>query len=241
MPVSVSLSGLSWSTPDGTPLFTDVNLTFGPECTGIVGRNGTGKSTLLHLIAGDLQPASGQVRVTGSVAMMRQDAIERPDETIADLFSVADALHLLDRAEAGLADAAELADADWTLSARIETALLRCGLSVEPQTPLVTLSGGQCSRAALAALIFAEPDFLLLDEPTNNLDRAGRRAVIDLTRRHAHDQELGPMTKAVEAITSVQRRRRWTLEEKERIVAAALAPGAVASEVARESTTAEPA
>ncbi|WP_410051585.1 transposase [Bradyrhizobium sp. SZCCHNR2020] len=49
------------------------------------------------------------------------------------------------------------------------------------------------------------------------------------------------MTKAVEVITSVQRRRRWTLEEKERIVAAALALGAVASEVARESTTAEPA
>ncbi|WP_161497302.1 hypothetical protein [Bradyrhizobium nitroreducens] len=47
------------------------------------------------------------------------------------------------------------------------------------------------------------------------------------------------MTKAVEAITSVQRRRRWTLEEKERIVATALS--AVASEVARESTTAEPA
>lgn len=210
MPASVSLSGLSWSTPDGTPLFTDVNLTFGPERTGIVGRNGTGKSTLLHLIAGDLQPASGQVRVTGSVAMMRQDAIERPDETIADLFSVADAFHLLDRAEAGLADAAELTDADWTLSERIETALLRCGLSLEPQTPLVTLSGGQRSRAALAALIFAEPDFLLLDEPTNNLDRVGRRAVIDLIRGWtggaiivSHDRELLEEMSAIVELTSL--------------------------------------
>ena len=120
MPASVSLSGLSWSTPDGTPLFTDVNLSFGPECSGIVGRNGTGKSTLLRLIAGDLQPASGQVRVTGSIIMMWQDAMERPDETVGDLLGVTDVLHLLDRAEAGVADAAELADADWTLPARME-------------------------------------------------------------------------------------------------------------------------
>lgn len=210
MPASVSLSGLSWSTPDGTPLFTDLNLTFGPERTGLVGRNGTGKSTLLRLISGDLHPASGQVRVTGSIAMMRQDAMEQPDETISDLFGVRPALDLLDRAEAGLADADELADADWTLPARIEGALLRCGLSAGSQTPLVTLSGGQRSRAALAALILAEPDFLLLDEPTNNLDRAGRKAVIDLIRGWtggaiiaSHDRELLEEMDAIVELTSL--------------------------------------
>ncbi|MCB1470586.1 MAG: ABC-F family ATP-binding cassette domain-containing protein, partial [Rhizobiaceae bacterium] len=170
MPASISLSGLSWSTPDDAPLLTDLNLTFGLERTGIVGRNGIGKSTLLSLISGDQHPASGQIRVTGSIAMMRQEALERPDDIIADLFGARSALDLLDRAEAGLADADELADADWTLPARIDGALLRCGLSVGQETPLATLSGGQRSRAALAALIFAEPDFLLLDEPTNNLD-----------------------------------------------------------------------
>lgn len=197
MPASVSLSGLSWSTPDGTPLFTDLNLSFGSELTGIVGRNGSGKSTLLRLISGDVRPASGQVQITGSIAMMRQDAMLHPDDTIADLFSVRTALDLLNRAEAGLADADELAEADWTLPVRIEAALLRCGLSAGPQTPLAALSGGQRSRAALASLILAEPDFLLLDEPTNNLDRDGRRAVIDLMRGWtggaiivSHDREL---------------------------------------------------
>ncbi|WCR20827.1 ABC-F family ATP-binding cassette domain-containing protein [Paracoccus alcaliphilus] len=210
MPASVSLSGLTWSTPDGTPLFTDLNLTFGPERTGIVGRNGTGKSTLLRLISGDLSPTSGQVQVTGTIAMMRQDAMERPDDTIADLFGMRPALDLLDRAEAGLANADELADADWTLPARIETALLRCGLSVGPQTPLVTLSGGQRSRAALAALILAEPDFLLLDEPTNNLDRNGRGAVIDLVRGWtggaiivSHDRALLEEMDAIVELTSL--------------------------------------
>ncbi|MFG1430965.1 ATP-binding cassette domain-containing protein, partial [Xanthobacter sp. V2C-8] len=153
MPASVSLSSLSWSTPDGTPLFTDLNLTFGPERTGIVGRNGSGKNTLLRLISGDLHPASGQVQISGTIAMMRQDVIKHPDDTIANLFGVRPALDVLGRAEAGLAQVDELVDADWTLPARIEAALLRCGLSAEPHTPLVTLSGGQRSRAALAALI----------------------------------------------------------------------------------------
>ncbi len=210
MPASISLSGLSWSNPDGTPLFTGLDLTFGPERTGIVGRNGTGKTTLLRLMAGDLRPASGQVRVTGSIAMMRQDAMERPDETIADLFGVRPALDLLDRAEAGLADGDELTGADWTLPSRMEDALLRCGLRVGPRTPLSALSGGQRSRAALAALILAEPDFLLLDEPTNNLDRDGRRAVIDLLRGWtggaavvSHDRALLEEMDAIVELTSL--------------------------------------
>lgn len=210
MPASVSVSGLSWSTPDDAPLLADLNLTFGPERTGIVGRNGAGKSTLLRLISGDLPPASGLVRVTGSIAIMRQEAMEQPDDIIADLFGMRPALDLLDRAEAGRADADDLGDADWTLPARMEGALLRCGLSVGPKTPLATLSGGQRSRAALAALILAEPDFLLLDEPTNNLDRDGRKAVIDLLRGWtggaivaSHDRELLEEMDAIVELTSL--------------------------------------
>lgn len=210
MPASVSLSELSWSTPDGTPLFSDLNLIFGPERTGVVGRNGTGKSTLLRLVAGHLNPASGQVRVTGSVAMMGQDAMEHPGDTMADLFGVGAALDLLDRAEAGDATADDLTEADWTLPVRIDAALASCGLSAEPQTLLATLSGGQRSRAALASLILAEPDFLLLDEPTNNLDRDGRRAVIDLIRTWkggaiiaSHDRELLDEMDAIVELTSL--------------------------------------
>ncbi|SOC22349.1 ABC-F family ATP-binding cassette domain-containing protein [Rhodobacter maris] len=210
MPAFISLSGLFWSTPDGTPLFTDLNLTFGPERTGIIGRNGAGKSTLLRLISGEMRQTSGQVQLSGTMAIMRQDVMEHPDDTIADLLGLRAALGLLDRAEAGLADADDLADADWTLPARIEAALLRCGLSAGPQTPLMTLSGGQRSRAALAALILAEPDFLLLDEPTNNLDRDGRRAVIDLIRGWtggaiivSHDRELLDEMDAIVELTSL--------------------------------------
>ena len=210
MPAFITLSNLSWSTPDGAPLFTDLNLTFGAERTGLVGCNGTGKSTLLRLIVGDLSPSSGQVQRVGSVAMMRQDQIEQAGDTIADLFGVTAALDLLDRADQGLAETDELADADWSLPARMETALVRCGLSVDPRTKLVALSGGQRSRAALAVLILAEPDMLLLDEPTNNLDRAGRDAVISLLRGWtggaivaSHDRELLEEMDAIVELTSL--------------------------------------
>lgn len=210
MSASASISGLSWFTPDGTPLFSDLDLTFGSERTGIVGRNGTGKSTLLRLISGDLPPALGQVRVFGTIAMMRQDAMEQPEDTIADLFGVRSAIDLLDRAEAGLVDADELADADWTLPTRIEAALLRCGLASGPQTPIRTLSGGQRSRAALAALFLAEPDFLLLDKPTNNLDRDGRSALIEIIRGWtggaiavSHDREFLEEMDAIVELSSM--------------------------------------
>ena len=210
MPASVSVSGLSWSTPDGTPLLTDINLTFAPERTGIVGRNGVGKSTLLRLISGDLTPESGQVKISGAIATMGQGAMEGSGDTIADLFGVSPALCLLDRAAQGHADADELAEADWTLPARIETALLRFGLTAGPATPLDTLSGGQRNRAALAALLFAEPNILLLDEPTNNLDLGGRQVVRDLLRSWtgaavvvSHDRALLEEMDAIVELTSL--------------------------------------
>ena len=80
----------------------------------------------------------------------------------------------------------------------------------EPDTPLASLSGGQQTRARLAALIFAEPDFLLLDEPTNNLDRAGRLAVLDLLagwRKGAiivsHDRDLLETVDAIVELSSL--------------------------------------
>jgi len=180
MPASISLSNLSSCTPDGRVLFSDLTLAFGAGRTGLVGRNGTGKTTLLHLIAGRLAPSAGRLRVTGTVGLLRQDMTPRRGEVVADLFGARAALALLDRAEAGLAGPQDLAEADWTMPARIAAALARCDLAVDPMVPVATLSGGQRTRAALAALVFAEPDILLLDEPTNNLDRDGRRAVAGL-------------------------------------------------------------
>jgi ATPase subunit of ABC transporter with duplicated ATPase domains len=206
----MTLSNLSWSTPDGRPLFSNIDLSFGAERTGLVGRNGVGKTTLLKLVAGELQPQTGSISVSGTIGILRQSVQVGPDETVADLFGATEPLAILRRAESGEASADELAVADWTLEARIDAALERSGLAASPQTLLSALSGGQRTRAALAALIFEEPDFLVLDEPTNNLDRDGREAVISLlgSWRHgalivSHDRELLETMDAIVELTTV--------------------------------------
>lgn len=207
---SITISRLSWSTPDGRAVLVDLDCSFQPERTGIVGRNGVGKSTLLRLLTGDIAPAAGHIAIDGSIAMLRQTVQVGPSETIADLFGIAPALALLRKAEAGEATADEIADADWTLEARIDAALANTGLSLPPETLLTTLSGGQRTRAALAGAMFAAPDFLLLDEPTNNLDRDGRDAVRDLLRGWrggaivvSHDRELLEDMDAIVELTAL--------------------------------------
>ncbi|MDE2406190.1 MAG: ABC-F family ATP-binding cassette domain-containing protein [Sphingomonadales bacterium] len=179
---AITLSHLGWTAPDGHAVFTDLDFSFAAARTGLVGRNGVGKTTLLRLIAGTCAPTSGTVACSGRVALLEQAVAPAPGATIADLFGVRAALAALRRAEAGDADAAGLAALDWTLEARLATALAQVGLNARAETRLAALSGGQATRAALAALAFAEPDFLLLDEPTNNLDEAGRPAVRSLLR-----------------------------------------------------------
>ena len=210
MACSITLSKLTWSTPDGRQLFSDLDLTFGAERTGLVGRNGVGKSTLLALIAGDLQPVSGGISVQGSLARTLQTQQAGADATIADFFGLRDEFDLLDRAEAGLATADELANADWMLEARVTTTLSQLGLSATPTTPFAALSGGQQTRATLAKLVLADPDFLLLDEPTNNLDQDGRKAVADLLNIWqkgavvvSHDRDLLDQMDAIVELTSL--------------------------------------
>ncbi|WEX74658.1 ATP-binding cassette domain-containing protein [Sinorhizobium numidicum] len=211
---SITLFGLSWSKPDGEQVFADLELALGPEKVGLVGRNGVGKTALLNVIAGRVRPSAGTVIIDGRIAFARQMLQVAADETIADLFVAREAIALLQRAEKGEASVEELADADWTVEERIVAALAHIGLEAETNTLLTQLSGGQRTRAALAAATFSEPDFLLLDEPTNNLDRDGRRAVIDFMtgwRNGAiivsHDRELLDHADTIIELTSLGAKR----------------------------------
>lgn len=217
---SITVAGLAWSKADGQSVFSGLDLTFTEERAGLVGRNGVGKTTLLKIVAGELQPSAGSVSVSGSLATARQAVQIGAGETVADLFGVAGALSVLRRAETGRASVEELAEADWTVEERIVVALSQVGLNARPETALTSLSGGQRTRAGLAAAIFREPDFLLLDEPTNNLDRNGRQAVIDLLAGWrsgaivvSHDRELLDHMDAVVEMSTLGARRyggNWT-------------------------------
>jgi ATPase subunit of ABC transporter with duplicated ATPase domains len=213
-PFSIVLTDVAWSTPDGRPLLSQLSFGFAPERTGLVGRNGVGKSTLIRLVTGELRPAAGAVCVSGRLGVLRQTVQVDPGETVADLFGVAPALQVLARAEAGAATEEDLAVADWTLEARMAAALASVGLEAAPATPLASLSGGQRTRAALAALVFDQPDVLILDEPTNNLDAEGRAAVAQLLHGWAgaaivvsHDRALLEEMDAIVELTSLGARR----------------------------------
>lgn len=194
---SITVSRLGWSTPDGRTIFSELDLRLQRQRVGLVGRNGVGKSTLLRLLTGELTPAAGTIAIDGSIAMLRQTVQVGPVDAIADLFGARAGLAQLRKAEAGDARVDDIGETDWTLETRIAEALANVGLSFPADTLLARLSGGQRTRAALAGVMFARPDFLLLDEPTNNLDREGRKAVRALLRDWrggaivvSHDREL---------------------------------------------------
>ena len=148
---------------------------------GMVGRNGAGKTTLLKLIAGDLHPDAGDVRLVGRVRVGTV-AQEAPGgaRSLLDTVLAADGERtaLLEEAETA-SDPARLADIHERLAviradaAPARAARLLAGLGFDEaaqQRPCGEFSGGWRMRVALAALLFAEPDLLLLDEPTNHLD-----------------------------------------------------------------------
>ncbi|WP_433203444.1 ABC-F family ATP-binding cassette domain-containing protein [Dactylosporangium sp. CS-047395] len=161
-----------------------VSLTAAPgRRIGLIGENGTGKSTLLRLLAGADEPDGGTVTRPPDLGHLHQEMPFDPLATVADV--VADAvresracLAAMDEALAAgrlddyavLLERAQELDA-WDADRRAEIVLDGLGLAAVPYArPLETLSGGQRGRLALAALLVRRPAALLLDEPTNHLD-----------------------------------------------------------------------
>lgn len=192
----VTLDAVAARTPDGSPLFHDLTLAFGRERTGIVGRNGADKTTLLDLIEGTVSPARGSVSQFGSIARLPQTA--PTGVSVAKALGVFAGLATLGRIMAGAGTQSDFADADWTLEARIDAALNDVGLpGLDPGRSVDSLSGGERTRLAVAGLLLAAPDLILLDEPTNHLDADGRRLISDILSRWpggavvvSHDRSL---------------------------------------------------
>jgi ABC transport system ATP-binding/permease protein len=148
----------------------------------IVGRNGEGKSTLMKLIAGDLKPDDGEIRLQTGVVVARM-AQEVPQDTAGSVFDVVaqglgDLGQLLARYHHALAegDMDALGEAQtqieaqhgWDLDRRVTDVLTR--LELPGDTDFAALSGGMKRRVLLAQALVRKPDVLLLDEPTNHLD-----------------------------------------------------------------------
>ncbi len=178
MSTSISCTSLSFTWPDGTPVFEGLDVAFGPGRTGLVGVNGSGKSTLLKLVAGELTPADGIVRVAGEVGYLPQnvtlDTALKVDEALGIAARRA-ALHAIEAGDVAEEHFETVGD-DWDVEERAIATLGELGLGhIELDRTIGEVSGGESVLLRLAALLLRRPDVLLLDEPTNNLDLYARR------------------------------------------------------------------
>ncbi len=185
----ISVSGLSRSFGSQT-LFRDVSLQFNPgERYGLVGANGSGKSTFLRILSGDDGPSEGTLSIPKRtrIGVLKQDHFSNDHIPILDVVMMGNAelWSAMEEKERLLANAEVEFDADryseveevilnndgYSLEARAGEILEGLGIPTEVhRQELKTLSGGFRLRVLLAQVLAAEPDVLLLDEPTNHLD-----------------------------------------------------------------------
>jgi len=153
------------------------------EFVFLTGHSGAGKSTILKLMQGALQPTSGQVRISGfNIAELGPAEIPRLRRRLGIVFQ--DFRLLDDRtAEENIAFALEVtgARAD-SIPARVMRVLTQVGLAAKAHAYPQELSGGEQQRVALARALVNDPAIVLADEPTGNLDERATRGVFQLIR-----------------------------------------------------------
>ncbi|NYD78961.1 ABC-F family ATP-binding cassette domain-containing protein [Arthrobacter cupressi] len=177
MKSAISLHNLTFHWPDGTPALSGLTGSFTPGRTGLVGRNGTGKSTLLRLMAGQLEPSSGRLECSGEVGYLPQNLTLRSDITIAGLLGIEHILAAMNAIESGDVgdEHFDTIGDDWDIESRADEELQRIGFSAaDLERRVAEVSGGEAMLIAVTGLRIRRTPITLLDEPTNNLDRSTR-------------------------------------------------------------------
>jgi ATPase subunit of ABC transporter with duplicated ATPase domains len=173
------------------PLFENVSLRFGNgNRYGLIGANGSGKSTFMKILSGDLEPTSGNVSVDAGerVGVLRQDQFAYEDNTAIDTVIMGhERLWQVKEAKDRIYNMPEMSEDDGMRVAELEVEfaeldgysaeasagelLLGLGIPIEQHYgPMSAIAPGWKLRVLLAQALFADPDIMLLDEPTNNLD-----------------------------------------------------------------------
>jgi ATPase subunit of ABC transporter with duplicated ATPase domains len=184
-------------------VLANVDLVVPPHARiGLVGPNGTGKSTLLGLLAGADDPDRGTIRATPGLAvgLLPQERDPLPGETLRGYLArrtgVAEPERRMDELAARLTGEPQLTPAytealdaflvrgGGDLEARALQTLAELGLDAELERPFTALSGGEGARAALGSILLSRFDVLLLDEPTNDLDFTGLARLEEFLRAY---------------------------------------------------------
>ncbi|WP_210473523.1 ABC-F family ATP-binding cassette domain-containing protein [Vibrio crassostreae] len=175
---TILANNLSFQLDTGEWLFKDITFNLSTRLTGLVGRNGAGKSLLLSLLTGQTQPASGSVSRQGSIGFYSQlpsDLLDR-EINIADFLGINEKLNALRAIEQGSCELEHfnIVGDDWGLQESTQQLLATLKITSELTTPCNTLSGGQLALLQLHRLFTSNHDMLILDEPSNHLDNDGR-------------------------------------------------------------------
>jgi ATPase subunit of ABC transporter with duplicated ATPase domains len=195
------LQNISYQHENKDMLFQNIGFTLNDhDKTALVGNNGVGKSTLLKIIAGKLQPFSGQIIQNSKPYFVPQLLGQFNDLTIAEALQIKDKIASLKEILQGVVteENLQLLDDDWTIEERCNEALSYWQLhDLDLNQKMETLSGGQKTKVFLAGIMIHEPDLVLLDEPSNHLDFAGRTLLYDFIKSTAitllivsHDRTL---------------------------------------------------
>ena len=161
----------------GDVLFGPFSFSLEPALCALVGRNGSGKTRLLQMLAGVEIPAHGHIESFSRVAYVAQQHELTTESTLAELLGLREVFDALDRVAQGsmLPEDADRLDGQWDLADRLSLAFRELSLpGFDPHLPASSLSGGERMKALLSSAFLSGADYLLLDEPTNHLDGPGR-------------------------------------------------------------------
>lgn len=180
--MSIVVSDMSYHYFNQQSLFEHISFFVSSDRkVSVIGNNGTGKSTLLKLLAGEFMPSSGTVYCSSQPYYIPQQ-IGIAGQSVSEALGIAqkiDALHSIYNGSSEQIHYDLLAD-DWEIESRCRSALDYWELAgIDLDSSVDLLSGGERTKVFLAGLQLHKPDIILLDEPTNHLDRSGRQKLYD--------------------------------------------------------------
>ena len=174
---------LSFQLDSGEWLFKELNFNLAPGLTGLIGRNGVGKSLLVSLLLGKQAPTKGTVTCQQNIANYSQLPSEllHSSQRISDYLGITEKLQALKEIEQGSFQQQyfDLIGDDWQIAENTSEKLKHIGISADLTSFCHQLSGGQLALLQLYRLFKQQPSILILDEPSNHLDSAGKAWLIN--------------------------------------------------------------